>query len=206
MRARSLLLDRPVVGVGKPGNISRLATPACTSPERDRWVPRICAGFSDVSRRDPRTPELFAFARSRTRRVGRTRGIARRCRRLSRRRTPLARLRAVRLRPVRRRLHWPRLLRSVVIHIPARSLELNRRRGNHPLHFTVARWALFLFRSAEALDLLKLMSALLAAVFIKRHSDVPRESKKSKAYRGLGSSGPRSAQPSGNGNRPLSLF
>jgi hypothetical protein len=43
------------------------------------------------------------------------------------------------------------------------------RGGDEALDRAVADWAFFLIRGAEALNLLKLMAAIFAAVFVKGH-------------------------------------
>src|SRR5690242_10213267 len=65
-------------------------------------------------------------------------------------------------------------LGCVVIHIPPSAFELNGGRGDESLYLALAGGAFLLVRSAEALNLLKLMSALFAAILVERHGFLPR--------------------------------
>src|SRR5579872_52347 len=74
-------------------------------------------------------------------------------------------------RAVRGGLHRAALF-GVVADVPPGAFELNGRCGEQALHLAVTLGALLDFGSAEALDLLKLMTAFFAAVFVKRHKRV----------------------------------
>jgi len=61
-----------------------------------------------------------------------------------------------------------RLIR-VVGDVPARSLKLHRRRGNHLLHASSALGTLLDHPVGKFLYLFEAMTALLALIFVKRH-------------------------------------
>src|SRR5579859_4974083 len=70
---------------------------------------------------------------------------------------------------------------GVIRDVPARPFELNRRRGDHRLHFAATMRAFPQVRSFDFLDFVRVAPALQALVFVQWHSDSLRFSSKQKS-------------------------